>query len=142
MLITDPHAVREVLVSSRTVAVLGAHHESGRPAFYVPDYLHQQGYRVIPVNPMLEGRVLWGEPVRATLAEIDEPVDLVDVFRRSGDVPAHLDDLLALHPGVVWMQSGIRNEAVAARLVEAGIGVVQDRCTLADHRAFGLGAAR
>lgn len=131
---------REVLTRSRVIAVLGAHRERHRPAFYVPDYLHAHGYRVLPVNPVLAGDTLWGEPVRATLAELDEPIDVVDVFRRPGELPAHLPELLAMRPlpRTVWFQSGIRHDAVARALVAAGIDVVQDRCTYADHRRLGL----
>ncbi|HWM84680.1 MAG TPA: CoA-binding protein [Kofleriaceae bacterium] len=127
-----------VLARSRVVAVLGAHHEAQRPAFYVPDYLHEQGYRILPVNPGLVGQTLWGEPVRARLTELDEPIDLVDVFRRSQAIDDHLDDFLAMRPSpsVVWFQLGIRNDRVAAALVARGMDVVQDRCTLADHRRF------
>ena len=135
--------IRDVLSRTRTIAVLGAHHQPSRPAFYVPDYLHAQGYRVIPVNPTLVGKTLWGEPVRATLAELGEPIDMVDVFRLAELLPSHLGDLLAMKPlpRLVWLQLGIRNDAFARALVDAGIDVVQDRCTLADHRSLGLGKA-
>jgi hypothetical protein len=133
--------VRGVLERARVVAVLGAHFESWRPAFYVPDYLRAQGMRILPVNPALVGRTLWGEPVRGSLGDLAEPVDVVDVFRRSDALPAHLDELRGMRPlpPVVWFQSGIRNDAVAAALVAAGIDVVQDRCMLADHRRMGIG---
>ena len=141
-LIVAPDALREILSRGRTVAVLGAHSDPSRPAHYVPAYLSGQGYRVLPVNPRLVGQSLWGEPVRANLAEIADPVDILDVFRRSADLPDHVAEIIALHPAVVWFQSGIRNDAVATRLVAAGIDVVQDRCTLAEHRAFGLAPHR
>jgi predicted CoA-binding protein len=133
--------IADALRTARTIAVLGAHHEPSRPAFYVPDYLHGQGYRVLPVNPALAGTVLWGEPVRATLAELGEPVDIVDVFRRPDLLPGHLADVLAMspRPRLVWLQLGIRNDAFARAVQDAGIDVVQDRCTLADHRGLGLG---
>ena len=133
--------IRDVLARTRTIAVLGAHRQWSRPAFYVPDYLHAQGYRVIPVNPTLVGTTLWGEPVRATLAELGEPIDMVDVFRLAELLPSHLGDLLAMKPlpRLVWLQLGIRNDVVARALLDAGIDVVQDRCTLADHRSRGLG---
>ena len=126
----------DILREARVVAVLGAHHEAGRPAFYVPDYLASAGYRILPVNPMLVGRVLWGVPTVARLTDLTEPVDLVDVFRRSEALPDHLDELLAMAPPprTVWFQSGVRNDTVAARLAAAGLEVVQDRCTLAEHR--------
>jgi predicted CoA-binding protein len=136
--------VRAVLARARVVAVLGAHSDSGRPAHYVPDYMHRQGSRILPVNAMLVGEVLWGEPTRATLAELGEPVDVVDVFRRPDALPAHLEDILAMRPApaVVWLQQGIRNQAFADALVAAGIDVIQDRCMLADHRRWGLGPIR
>ncbi len=133
-----------ILTDSRTIAVLGAHDDPLRPACYVPDYLYLQGYRVLPVNPLLVGKSLWGQPVCATLAELREPVDIVDVFRRPEYLPDHLADILAMQPrpAVVWLQLGIRHDAFALRLQAAGITVVQDRCTLADHRRFGLGRAQ
>lgn len=126
-----------ILLDTRVVAVLGAHPEPHRPAFYVPDYLFSMGYRVLPVNPLFVGRVLWGVPVVARLTDLTEPVDLVDVFRRSEHLPAHVDEVLAMNPPprVVWLQSGIRNDLVAARWKAAGLTVVSDRCTLAEHRA-------
>jgi predicted CoA-binding protein len=135
--------VRRVLAEARVIAVLGAHCEQPRPACYVREYLHEQGYRIIPVNPELAGQTLWGEPVRRTLGEIGEPIDILDVFRRSDHLPAHLPEILAMQPRpkLVWLQLGIRHPQVAAALVAAGIDVVQDRCTLADHRHFGLGRA-
>jgi predicted CoA-binding protein len=133
--------IREVLARARVIALLGANDQPSRPAFYVPDYLHQQGYRILPVNPALAGRTLWGETVRATLAEIGEPVDMVDVFRRPELLPGHTEDILAMKPlpRVVWLQLGIRNDAFARAIAAAGIDVVQDRCTLADHRRMGIG---
>jgi predicted CoA-binding protein len=128
------------LSEARTIAVLGAHPEAWRPACYVPDYLYQQGYRLLPVNPRYAGQLLWGQTVRASLTELAEPVDIVDVFRRSEDLPGHEAELMAMapRPRVVWLQSGIRHDALAARLQAAGMEVVQDRCTLAEHRARGL----
>lgn len=137
--LTREHEIREALDSARTIAVLGAHHGRTRPAFYVPDYLHGQGYRIYPVNPRLVGQTLWGEPVRASLTELPGPVDLVDVFRRAEALPEHLEELLGSGAPLIWFQLGIRNDAVAAQLVAAGLDVVQDRCTLADHRRWGLG---
>ena len=133
--------VRQVLVEARTVAVLGAHTTPQKPAYYVPDYLHSQGYRILPVNPVFAGQTLWGEPMQEALADLEQPVDVVDVFRRGDQVPQHLADILAMRPlpKLVWLQLGIRNDEVAKELLAAGIEVVQDRCTLADHRGLGLG---
>ena len=138
---TSRDEIRQVLAEARTIAVLGAHQEPGKPAHYVPDYLHGQGYRILPVNPVFAGQTLWNEPVRGTLAELGEPVDIVDVFRLGEVIPMHLPDILAMQPlpKLVWLQLGIRNDAAAAELLAAGIQVVQDRCTLADHRSFAIG---
>lgn len=132
---TDEHA-REVLASARTIAVLGAHPQPSRPAFYVPDYLRSVGYRVLPVNPAYAGRQLFGATVVGRLNDLDEPVDLVDVFRRSDAVVDHVEEVLGMTPlpEVVWLQLGIVNAEAAARWRAAGIDVVQNRCTLADHR--------
>lgn len=137
-----PTDLRHILQSCPVVAVLGAHDAPERAAFYVPEYLHHHGYRVLPVNPRLVGRTLWGQPVRARLTELTEPVDLVDVFRAPEALMGHLDELLAMRPlpRVVWLQLGIRHDAFARQLEQAGIEVVQSRCTLADHRALGLGS--
>jgi predicted CoA-binding protein len=125
-----------VLRQTRRIAVLGAHPDPTRPAHYVPEYLHSVGYTVLPVNPFYAGQVLWGAPVVATLAEVAPPIDLVDVFRRIQSLPDHLPELLALRPlpRVVWFQLGLRHDSVALALSQAGIDVVQDRCTLAEHR--------
>lgn len=138
----DDDRLRAILSSSPTIAVLGIHRAPDKAAFYVPEYLHDEGYRILGVNPTLVGEVLFSQPVRATLAELAEPVDLVDVFRRAEQIPAHLPDILAMNPRpkVVWFQQGIRNDAAAAQLEAAGITVIQDRCTLADHQRLGLGA--
>jgi predicted CoA-binding protein len=138
--IIDRAGVRRLLEQVQTVAVLGAHHQSFRAACYVPDYLDEVGYRVLPVNPLLKGMELWGEQVVALVTDLEEPVDLIDVFRRPSAIDAHVPEILAMNPlpRAVWFQLGIRNDEAARRLVEAGIDVVQDRCTLADHRALGL----
>ena len=134
--------LREILTGSPTVAVLGIHREPEKAAFYVPEYLHDEGYRVIGVNPELVDETLFGEKVRATLEEIREPIDLVDVFRRPELIPQHVEDILAMtpRPKVVWFQLGIKNDDAAKVLEDAGIIVVQNRCTLADHQRLGLGA--
>lgn len=131
-----------MLRRARVVAVLGAHAEARRPAHYVPAYLQAQGYRIIPVNPKYAGQVLFGARVVPSLLDIEVPVDLVDVFRPAASLPSHLPEILGMtpRPPVVWFQLGIRNEAVADALVAASIDVVQDRCTLADHRRWGLPA--
>ncbi len=138
----DDATLRTILGTCPTIAVLGIHSAPEKPAFYVPEYLHDEGYRILGVNPGLAGQTLFGNLVRATLAELAEPVDMVDVFRRPELIPAHVADILAIKPRVVWFQLGIRNDEAAHALEAAGITVVQDRCTLADHRRLGLGAPR
>ena len=138
----DDAPAQRILATSPLVAVLGIHHDLARPAGYVPAYLHEHGYEVHGLNPALAGRVSCGRPVVATLADLElggRRLDLVDVFRRTEAIADHLPELLAARPRVVWLQLGLRHDAVAAALTAAGIEVVQDRCTLADHRRFGLG---
>ena len=132
--------IRKILENSPTVAVLGAHHQAHRAAFYVPQYLFERGYRILPVNPKLVGMELWGETVVEKLTDLGEYVDLVDVFRASWNLREHIPEILAMSPApsVVWLQLGIRSEAVRTAMQDAGIEFVQNRCTLADHRAMGI----
>jgi predicted CoA-binding protein len=134
--------LREILTGSPTVAVLGVHKQPEKAAYYVPEYLHDEGYRVIGVNPEFAAETLFGEQVRKTLSEIQEPIDLVDVFRRPEHIPEHIEDILAMEPRpkVVWFQLGIKHDEAAKVLEDAGIVVIQNRCTLADHQRLGLGA--
>jgi predicted CoA-binding protein len=136
-LIDDEKGLRDLLGEVRTVAVLGIKTEAqaGQPAFYVAKYLQDAGLDVIPV-PVYYPEVteILGRRVYRKVADIPEPVDLVNVFRRSQDVPPHVDDILAKKPKAVWMQLGIRNDEAARRFAEAGIKVVQNRCLMVDHR--------
>lgn len=139
-IITDTAGIRELLSLTRIVAVVGIKTEAqaGQPAFYVPSYLHSVGLHIIPV-PVYYPQVkhILNQKVYRSLVEIPIEVDLVNLFRRSQDVPNHLEDILAKKPRSVWMQSGIRNDAVAETLAKAGIKVVQDRCLMVDHRRLG-----
>jgi predicted CoA-binding protein len=136
-LITTEQGIAEIIRNTRRVAVLGIKTESqsGQPAFYVSEYLHRAGVDVVPV-PVYYPDVteILGKKVYRNLADIPGEIDLVDVFRRSQDVPPHVDDILAARPKAVWLQSGIRNDEAARRLAEAGIKVVQDRCLMVEHR--------
>lgn len=134
--------LRDILSTSSTIAVLGIHDEPEKAAFYVPEYLHDEGYKILGVNPRFVGQTLFGQPVRSTLVELGEPVDLVNVFRRDEMIPEHVEDILAMQPRpkVVWFQLGIKHDDAARILEAAGITVVQNRCTLADHQRLGLGA--
>ncbi len=139
-LIDDRAGLRDLLAATKTIAVLGIKTEAhaGEPAFYVPQYLQRAGFRIIPV-PVYYPDVteILGQKVYRALEDIPEAVDLVNVFRRSRDVEPHLEDILAVRPKGVWMQSGIRHPGVAERLAKAGIKVVQDRCLMVDHRYLG-----
>ncbi len=138
-LVTDRQGIDRMLTDVRTVAVLGIRSEkvAQMPTHYVPAYLVRAGLTVIPV-PVYEPNAvkILGQPVYRTLAEIPGNVDLVDVFRRPDDIPAHLDDILAKKPKAVWFQSGIVNHAAAEQLAKAGIQVVQDHCLMVEHRRF------
>jgi len=136
-LVADEEGIADILRGARRVAVLGIKTEkqSGQPAYYVPEYLQRVGYQIVPVPVYYpEATEIMGETVYRSVAAVPGPVDLVVVFRRSGDVEGHVSDLLEARPRAVWMQSGIRNEEAARRLAEAGIRVVQDRCTMVEHR--------
>ena len=119
------------------MAVLGIKTEKqgGQPAFYVPEYLQGAGFDLVPV-PVYYPEVteILGQRVYRAVADVPGEIDLVVVFRRSADVAAHVDDLIAAKPGAVWLQSGIRNDDAAERLARAGIRVVQDRCAMVEHR--------
>lgn len=136
-LITDDAGIRTLVRSLKRVAVLGIKTEAqaGQPAFYVPQYLQRAGVEVVPV-PVYYPEVteILGAKVYRKVADVPGELDLVDVFRRSEDVPAHLDDLLAKKPRAVWLQLGIQHDPTAEALAKAGILVVQDRCLMVDHR--------
>jgi predicted CoA-binding protein len=138
-LITGDGRLTELLASTRRVAVLGVKTErqSFQPAFYVPQYLVTAGLEVVPVPVYYpEVKEILGFKVYRRLADIPGELDMVNVFRRSEDIPPHLEDLLAAKPKSVWFQSGIRNDPVAEQLARRGIKVVQDRCLMVEHRAL------
>jgi predicted CoA-binding protein len=138
-LLKDWEGVRQVLATIKRVAVLGIRSEAykSRPAFYVPEYLVSAGLQVIPVPVYdVHKREILGQKVVRRLVDIPGDIDLVDVFRRSEDIPAHLNDMLVKKPKAVWFQSGIRNDEVAEQLARAGIKVIQDRCLMMDHRRY------
>lgn len=138
-IVTDDEGMGQVVRQSRRIAVLGIKTEAqaDQPAFYVAEYLHAQGLEVIPVPVYYpDVTTILGQRVFRKVAEVPGPIDLVDVFRRPTDLLPHLDDLLAAKPKAVWLQLGIQHDAFAAKLVEAGIDVVQNRCLLVEHRRF------
>ena len=126
--------LRSVFERTHAIAVLGAKDRSGEDAWNVPRYLERAGYAIRAVNPNL---TRWGDaPAWPNLNALPERVDMIDVFRAAAHLPAHVDEILALpwKPDCVWFQLGIRHDACTARLEAAGIAVVQDRCTMAEHR--------
>lgn len=133
----DDAAIGALVRSARRVAVLGIKTEAQatQPAFYVPAYLAGAGIEIIPV-PIYFPEVtrILDQPVYRRVADVAGPIDIVDVFRRSEDVAAHVDDILVAKPRAVWLQLGIRDELSAERFARAGIFVVQDRCLLVEHR--------
>ncbi len=131
----------DVLARVRRVAVLGASTKPERPGHYVPADLAAHGYDVVAVNPVLAGQTLFGAPAVASLADAGA-VDVVDVFRRGEDLPAHLPELLAMQPrpAVVWLQKGVSHPGFVAALRAEGFAVVENRCMMEDRRTFGLSA--
>ncbi len=139
-LVTAPEDIARIVRQCRRIAVLGIKPEArrDRAAFYVPAYMAAQGYDVVPV-PVYYPEVteILGRPVFRRLTDVPGPVDMVNVFRRPADIPAHVPDILAAAPRVVWFQLGIVHDEAAATLARAGIQVVQDRCLLVEHQRLG-----
>ena len=130
--------IAEMLRNSRVIAVVGLSDRPDRPSHGVAAYLQAQGYRIVPVNPRLSGPVL-GEQPYPDLRSVPEKVDIVDIFRRSEDVPPVVDDAIAIGAPLVWMQLGIVNDDAARKAESAGAAVVMDRCLKVEHEAL-LGA--
>lgn len=122
--------IRGILDSVKTVAVVGASQGEDKPSMFVVKYLSGRGFRVYPINPGRAGQLVAGVIAYARLADVSEPIDMVDVFRRSDAVPKVLDEVLALSPPpkVFWMQLGVKNDEAAARAEAAGMTVVMNRC--------------
>ena len=132
----DIATLRRILRTSRTIAIVGLSAEWHRPSFFAAKYLQEHGYRVIPVNPRYD-KIL-AERCHPTLATIDVPVDIVDVFRRSEDVMPIAEQAIAIGAKCLWQQIGVRNEAAAALAASAGLEVVMNRCVKIEHgRLFG-----
>ena len=136
-ILTDVAEIAELISSTHTIAVLGIKPESraSQPAFYVAKYMAAAGFEIIPV-PVYYPEVteILGKRVYRKLVEIPGEVDMVNVFRRTEDIPQHTADIIAKKPKSVWFQLGIINDEVAETLAEAGIKVVQDRCLMVEHR--------
>ncbi|MDZ4717630.1 MAG: CoA-binding protein [Roseiflexaceae bacterium] len=125
--------IRTLLQRAHTIAVVGLSPRPERDSYAVARFLQRNGYRIIPVNPNLEGPVL-GEQPYASLREVPVHIDIVDIFRRSEFVPEIIEDALAIQADVIWMQLGVINRPAALRASTAGMGVVMDRCMAIEHR--------
>ena len=135
-LVNDAEGIREMLAATKSIAVLGIKPEThaDQAAHYVAAHMAAAGYDIIPV-PVYYPDVteILGKKVYRKLTDIGRPIDMVNVFRRPGDIPPHVDDILAAKPKFVWFQLGIRNDEAAQKLAEAGIKVVQDRCLMVEQ---------
>ena len=137
-LIDSYAGIRQVIGATRRIAVLGMKLGEHRPAFFVPEYAQHTGYEIVPVPVYYpDATEMLGEKVYRTISSIPGEIDMVNVFRRSEDIPAHLDDIIAKRPKSVWFQLGIVNDDAAERLAREGIDVVQDRCLLVELRRIG-----
>ncbi len=129
--------IKQIYEETKTIAVVGASTDESKPSHRIPKYLQSQGFKIIPVSP--KGGECLGEKVYATLADIPEPVDVVDVFRPADETPQIARDAVAIGAKVLWLQSGIANDEAEGIAEAAGLKVVMDRCMGATHRQLGLG---
>jgi hypothetical protein len=130
--VSDEEA-RKVMERYKTIAVVGLSSNPEKPSHFVPKYLKEHGYTVIPVNPTAKGEIL-GQKVYAGLKEIPEKVDIIDIFRPSKDVLPIVEDAIAIGAKVIWMQEGIVNNAAAEWAKAAGLTVIMDKCMMKVHR--------
>ena len=130
---TATDEIGELLKRTRTIAVVGLSDSPLRPSYGVSAYMQTAGYRIIPVNPAIKGAL--GEKAVASLADVQEKIDIVDVFRRSEFVPDVVDEAIRLKVPAIWLQEGVVHEEAAEKARKAGIFVVMDRCILKEHRA-------
>lgn len=128
----SPDSITDLLKKAKTIAVVGLSSSPLRPSYGVSAYLQGQGYRIIPVNPEIKGAL--GEKAYASLSEVPEKIDIVDVFRRPEFVPEIVDEAIKLKVPVIWLQEGVIHEAAAQKARKAGLLVVMDRCILKEHR--------
>lgn len=128
----DPAIIERLLTTAQTIAVVGLSDDPTRPVFGVSRYLKMQGYRIIPVNPLVTTAL--GEKAYPNLQAVPEPIDFVDVFRRPEFIPAIVDDAIAAKVPALWLQDGIIHEEAARRARDAGLAVVMDTCTAREHR--------
>ena len=142
MPLTEDKDIAELLSNARTIAMVGASDSPDRASYRVMKFLQDQGYRVIPVNPKITGEHVHGEYVWRELAQIGEPIDIVDIFRRSEFAGENVDQAIAVGAKAVWMQLGVIDVAAAKRAEAAGLKVVMDRCPKIEIPRLGLGPGR
>jgi predicted CoA-binding protein len=138
MPLTSDEDIAALLAGTRVIALVGASDRPDRPSHEVMGVLQAQGYRVIPVNPQITGDHVLGEFVWRELSQIGDPIDMVDIFRRSDKAGEAVDEAIAAGAKAVWMQLGVVDEAAAARAEAAGLKVVMDRCPAIEIRRLGL----
>lgn len=138
MPLTRDEDIRDLLANARTIAMVGTSDRQDRPSNQVMKFLQDQGYRVIPVNPQITGEHVHGEYVWRELAQIGEPIDIVDIFRRPEAAGEAVDGAIAIGAKAVWMQIGVINEAAAQRAEAAGLKVVMDRCPKIEIPRLGI----
>lgn len=126
--------VKAILTNSKTIAVVGFSDKPDRPSHRVATYLKDAGYTIIPINPAISSAL--GVPAYPNLRALPQRVDVVQIFRKTSEVPPIVDDAIAIGARVVWMQTGIINEPAAARARAAGLTVIMDRCMMVDHHAL------
>lgn len=124
---------RQILENTKTIAVVGLSNKPDRTSYMVSAAMQNAGYRIIPVNPVIAGEIVLGEKVVASLTDITEPVDIVNVFRRSEEVLPVAEDAVKIKPKVFWLQQGIYNEEAAELVQQHGITAVMDHCIKVDH---------
>jgi len=138
MPLSEPRDIADLLRKVRTIALVGASDRPDRPSNRVMKFLQDHGYRVIPVNPMITGEHVHGEYVWRELGQIGEPIDMVDIFRRSSEAGPIVDQAIAIGAKAVWMQLGVVDEAAASRAEAAGLKVVMDHCPKIEIMRHGL----
>jgi len=133
---TSDEEAAKILHGAHTIAVVGCSTNPDKPSHFVPKYLQDRGYRILPVNPSAAGQRLLDERVYASVKEISMPVEIVDIFRPPKDVPAIVEEAIAIGAKAIWMQEGIVNNEAAQRAKAAGLQVVMDKCMMKVHRAL------